>query len=215
MTQTVPATAVLGPGKTGLTIGYRVLNLDGTTYAAFSTTGVTETSAAGTYRKTGGVVAPRAGGYIVWGEAATDYAEDEISPAFGYTGSATGTGKYYDDLIDDMPQVTRDAMKLAPTAGDPAAGSLDKHLDDLLTSTAAIDNSGTYSYSNTVDDGSGNLLDGVYIQLATDSGFTNVVTVTHSNASGAFTVRSDQSGTHYLRLQLAGYSFTDQTVTLA
>jgi hypothetical protein len=80
---------------------------------------------------------------------------------------------------------------------------------------AAIDNSGTYSYSNTVDDGSGNLLDGVYIQLATDSGFTNVVTITHSNASGAFTVRSDQAGTHYLRLQLAGYSFTDQTVTLA
>jgi len=30
MTQTVPATAQLGPGKTGLAIGLRVLNLDGT-----------------------------------------------------------------------------------------------------------------------------------------------------------------------------------------
>jgi hypothetical protein len=59
------------------------------------------------------------------------------------------------------------------------------------------------------------LLDGVSIQLATDSGFVNVVTITHSNASGAFTVRSDTAGTHYLRLQLAGYSFTDQTVVLA
>ena len=72
MTQTVPATAVLGPGATGLTIGLRVLNLDGTTYAAFSTTGVAETSTAGTYRKAGGVVAPLAGGYIVWGTAGTD-----------------------------------------------------------------------------------------------------------------------------------------------
>jgi hypothetical protein len=105
-------------------------------------------------------------------------------------------------------QDVADALLLAPSAGAPAAGSAMAYL-------AAIDNSGTYSYSNTVDDGSGNLLDGVYIQLATDSGFTNVVTITHSNASGAFTVRSDQAGTHYLRLQLAGYSFTDQTVTLA
>jgi hypothetical protein len=59
------------------------------------------------------------------------------------------------------------------------------------------------------------LLDGVYIQLSTNAGFTNIVTTTHTNASGAFTVRSDQGGTHYLRLQLAGYSFADQTVTLA
>jgi hypothetical protein len=81
MTQTVPATAALGPGKTGLTIGLRVLNLDGTTYAAFSTTGVAETSTAGTYRKAGGVVAPLAGGYIVWGTAGTDYAEATVDSA--------------------------------------------------------------------------------------------------------------------------------------
>jgi hypothetical protein len=30
-------------------------------------------------------------------------------------------------------QETRDAMKLAPTAGDPAAGSIDKHLDDFVS----------------------------------------------------------------------------------
>lgn len=73
----------------------------------------------------------------------------------------------------------------------------------------------TYSYSNTVDDGSGNLLDGVFVELATDSGMSNVVYTTHTNALGAFTVYSDVDGTHYLRLQLAGYSFTIQTVTLA
>lgn len=89
MTQTVPATCVLGPGKTGLTIGYRVLNLDGTEYSAFSTTGVAETSTAGTYRVAGGVVAPLAGGYIVWGEAATDYAEATVdSTAVNVTYSA-------------------------------------------------------------------------------------------------------------------------------
>jgi hypothetical protein len=78
MTQLVPATCVLGPGMTGLTIGLRVLNLDGTEYAAFSTTSVAETSTAGTYRKAGGVVAPLAGGYIVWGTALVDYAEAAV-----------------------------------------------------------------------------------------------------------------------------------------
>ena len=33
-------------------------------------------------------------------------------------------------------QEVRDAMKLAPTAGDPAAGSVDKHLDDILEDTS-------------------------------------------------------------------------------
>jgi hypothetical protein len=33
-------------------------------------------------------------------------------------------------------QTVRDAMKLAPTAGDPAADSVDKHIDDLLEDTS-------------------------------------------------------------------------------
>lgn len=36
-------------------------------------------------------------------------------------------------------QQVRDAMKLAPTAGAPDAGSVDLHLDDIETDTAAID----------------------------------------------------------------------------
>lgn len=36
-------------------------------------------------------------------------------------------------------QSIRDAMKLAPTGGAPAAGSVDEHLDDILTDTAAIE----------------------------------------------------------------------------
>jgi hypothetical protein len=35
-------------------------------------------------------------------------------------------------------QETRDAMKLAPTAGAPASGSIDEHLDDILADTADI-----------------------------------------------------------------------------
>ena len=78
---------------------------------------------------------------------------------------------------------------------------------------AALGNAGLYSYSATVDDGA-NPLDGVFVQCATDAGFTNVIATTYSNASGAYTVRSDQAGTHYLRFHLAGWNFSDETVTL-
>jgi len=188
MGETVPDSGVLGPGKTGLAIGLRVLNLDGTTYAAFSTTGVAETSTAGTYRKAGGVVAPLAGGYIVWGTALVDLAEATIeSAAVNVTmwqgvavaaADANGNvpvdvklwkGSAPSDLdansyvrvdvlawdaspVDERyPYVTpvdssdgvntidylyiRDAMKLAPSAGAPAAGSVDAKLDDILEDT--------------------------------------------------------------------------------
>ena len=93
MTQTVAATCVLGPGLTGLAIGVTVLNIDGTEYAAFSTSGVAETSVAGTYRKADGVVVPDAGGYLVWGVSGTDYAEATVEPKPAYTGDEM-------DLVD-------------------------------------------------------------------------------------------------------------------
>lgn len=82
MSQTVPATAQLGPGRTGLLIGYRVLNLNRTTYSAFTTTNVSEAPASsGTYNVSGGIVAPDAGGYVIFGVSGTDYAEAPIDPA--------------------------------------------------------------------------------------------------------------------------------------
>lgn len=48
----------------------------------------------------------------------------------------------FDTLNASAPltqQQARDAMKLAPTAGAPAAGSVDEHLDDILADTAAIE----------------------------------------------------------------------------
>lgn len=45
-------------------------------------------------------------------------------------------GGYYRFKARAMDRVVRDALKLAPTAGDPAAGSVDKHLDDILATMA-------------------------------------------------------------------------------
>jgi len=118
MTQLVPATCVLGPGMTGLTIGLRVLNLDGTEYAAFSTTGVAETSTAGTYRKVGGVVAPLAGGYIVWGTALVDYAEatvESTSANVTYSAGVALTGRLA-EAADIPAAVDVSALALEATA---------------------------------------------------------------------------------------------------
>jgi len=41
--------------------------------------------------------------------------------------------------VATAPQVIRDAMKLAPTAGAAAVGSVDEQLDEILTDTASID----------------------------------------------------------------------------
>ena len=111
MTQTVPATCVLGPGKTGLTIGYRVLNLDGTEYSAFSTSGVAETAIAGTYRVAGGVEAPLAGGYVVWGTELLDYAEATVESASANVTMQAGVAVAAADANGNVPVV------LYPTQG--------------------------------------------------------------------------------------------------
>lgn len=82
MSQTLPATVPLGASKAGLAIGYRVLNLNRTNYSEFTTTNVAESPASsGTYNVSGGIVAPDAGGYVIFGVSGTDYAEAPIDPA--------------------------------------------------------------------------------------------------------------------------------------
>ena len=119
MTQTVAATCVLGPSLTGLAIGVTVLNVDGTEYAAFSTTGVAETSVAGTYRKAGGVVCPDAGGYLVWGVSGTDYAEATVDPKPAQAGDEM-------DLVDapNATAVTAIQNGLAQVTDVEGVGSL-------------------------------------------------------------------------------------------
>ncbi len=127
MTQTVPATCVLGPGKTGLAIGLTVLNLDGTEYAAFATTGVAETSVAGTYRKAGGVVCPDAGGYIVWGVSGTDYAEATVESTSANVTEWKGS---------TAPAMTGDAYA---RLGAPAGASVSADVAAVKAQTAAIE----------------------------------------------------------------------------
>lgn len=71
--------------------------------------------------------------------ASVDAIWDE--PRTGHTTAGT-FGLYLDAQVSSVgggsltQQDIRDAMKLAPTAGTPAAGSVDEHLDEILTDTS-------------------------------------------------------------------------------
>ena len=62
MTINVPLT--IDANVTGWTLGYTVLNVDRSEYAAFTTTGMAEVGSTGEYTVSGGVTMPDAGGYI-------------------------------------------------------------------------------------------------------------------------------------------------------
>ena len=195
MTQTVPATCVLGPGKTGLAIGLRVLDIDRVQYSAFSTTGITETGTLGTYSKTGGVVAPNAGGYIVWGVSGTDYAEATIDSDVINSVSSTISANLVQlngdtDPVDNLvlalgnsdgitahPQGIADALNNLAPAGTPEDGSIGDHLDDLATALAAATTSLTVV--SAVDGGEINIYQAVSLSATTSglsipSGWTKV-----------------------------------------
>jgi hypothetical protein len=98
-------------------------------------------------------------------------------------------------------QEVRDALKLAPTAGTPAAGSVDAHLDSLLLYGGG---SGTGVYTDTVTDGV-DPLNGVRVQLSTDVAGTHRVYEAFTNASGVFTLHPDP-GTYYRWIDYAGFN---------
>jgi hypothetical protein len=125
-------------------------------------------------------------------------------PKAGHTTAST-YGKYLDSEISSIPtdQDVRDAMKLTPTSGTPSASSIDKHLDDIATYGGG---SGTGTYTDTITDGT-NPLDGVRVQLSTDSAGLNRAYEAHTNASGVFTMSPDP-GTYYRWLDLSGVEFT-------
>lgn len=126
MTQTVAAIGDLGSANTGLTIGVTVLNVDRTSYAAFSTTGVSEsTDVAGLYYKSGGVVVPDAGGFIQWGTAATVYAEDTVLPKPATQASV--------DVIDNNVDLI---LVDTGTTLDAKLNTIDNIVDDILQDTS-------------------------------------------------------------------------------
>ena len=133
-----------GEGVPGLTIAYKIFNganqtefldfNDGTFKAAGHTTptqNLTEVSAIeapGVYEVTGGFDLSA----ITIPAATTSLRVFYEITAGGEVGSEW-------DTIQIVDQVIRDAMKLAPSAGAPVAGSVDQHLDDIEADTAAME----------------------------------------------------------------------------
>jgi len=110
-------------------------------------------------------------------------------------------------------QQVRDAMKLAPSAGDPVDGSIDDHLDDLLSYTPAA---GAIEVTDIVIDDGSNPLEGAEVWLTTDSAGNNVVWlgVTDSNGNPKDTANNNpflDTGTYYVWAQLGGYTFANPT----
>lgn len=106
-------------------------------------------------------------------------------------------------------QEVRDAMKLAPTAGAPAAGSVDEHLDDILEDTGttlndlldaiklktdALDVTGTPSVTSLIDGGDLTVIAGATFDPAAITGLTIAATWT----SAYFTVKTKKEGSGLL-----------------
>lgn len=137
--------------------------------------------------------------------------------------STTDSQEAIKDSLGGTPlsaQEVRDAMKLAPTAGAPAAGSIDKQLDDVPadvdTALSASHGAGLWGGASgsgaveceiTVNDGV-NPVDGAEVWVTTDLAGSNVVASGVSDALGLVTVWLD-SGTYYIFKQLSGYTFTN------
>jgi len=138
-------------------------------------------------------------------------------------GADGDTLKTLSDQIDGVgagaglsAQEVRDALKLAPTAGAAADGSIDDLLADMPAAISAGMGSGTGTYTDTVTDGT-NPLDGVRVQLSTDSAKANPVYQAYTDALGVFLMYPDP-GTYYVWFEKAGYDFsavngTEVTVT--
>ncbi len=94
-------------------------------------------------------------------------------------GNVDGTVGEVTNLSLTAQQAMRDAMKLAPTAGAPAAGSVDAKLDDLLTTIGSEIVEGTY----TRDD----ILRIIAAALAGETSGSGTPTVTITGLDGATT----------------------------
>lgn len=170
MAQNVIIAADLGAGNTGLTIGYRVLNVDRTEHTAFTTTGVSESGdIAGYYYKNALVSIPDQGAYIVWGESGTDYVES-VEPAKPVTESEINA--QVDTALTDYDAPTKTEMDSAFTEikGSTWSSSTDT-LEDIRDKQTDIE-----SKIDTVDSN----VDAVLL----DTGTSGVVVATNNDKSG-------------------------------
>lgn len=232
MTQTEPLTITLS--VTGLSLGYTVLNIDRTQYAAFTTTGMAEVGSSGVYAVAGGVVVPDAGGYIqvykapagteFVGEAAVRSTSANVTQVKGTALTESSAGRLaaaLSTLLDvATPVLTAASVNQsgdayarlgAPTGASVSAdvAALGKLLSDLPSAGA-----GAIAHTITVDDGT-NPLDGAEVWISTDEAGSNVVAGTLStDALGRVTFMLD-AGTYWKHVQLAGYNFTAKAFTVA
>lgn len=119
-------------------------------------------------------------------------------------------------------QQVRDAMKLAPSVGSPAAGSIDKHLDDMPadvdTTLTASHGSGSWASGSTgsgartitiaVDDGT-NPIQNAKVRLT--EGVTTYTGLT--DASGDITFNVDDA-TYAVAITKSGYTFAGESLVV-
>ena len=118
-------------------------------------------------------------------------------------------------------QGARDAMKLAPTAGDPEAGSVDKHLDDILEDTSttlpALINAlgpGTGDKTVNVTVTAGALAAGATVSIsATATGA--VIARATANSLGVATLHLNAGSYFYHAHGVVGYTHTPAAFTVA
>ena len=109
-------------------------------------------------------------------------------------------------------QAVRDAMKLAPTAGAPAAGSVDEHLDDIeatIAGVGGVPGPGADACTQTILDGAGNPVENAQVwvkQSPTGPVYAGTL-VTDSN--GQVTFMLDAGNTYYLYAQKGGRKSID------
>ena len=134
--RTIPMTVSLGASKTGLAIGYRILNLDGTTFNAFTTSGVSEdTTILGTYSVANGVTVPEAGCTMVFGTSGTDIFRFPIAPV------APTVALIRAEMDSNSTQIAAIKIKTDGLPSDPADHSLVMaEIDAVLSAIAALNN---------------------------------------------------------------------------
>lgn len=125
-------------------------------------------------------------------------------------------------------QQTRDAMKLAPTAGDPAVGSIDKHLNDIVEDTgttlpaqiAALDigggtGSNTIQFEITNSDG-GAALEGAKVTLRLNGILKATADTDETGKLGGNGLAVESTGTYELAVTCDGFNgHTDDLVVTA
>lgn len=119
-----------------------------------------------------------------------------------------------EDTGTTLPATLDQMMDNGTAVFDRATDSLQAIRDrgDVAWTAAA---GGLYSETITVQDGDGTPLDGAFIQMATDSAFSNVIRSGYTNDLGQWVFQVDATGTYYGRAELAGKNVGTFTVVIA